>query len=99
GPSKQSYSSQCLFPFTYKSVTYYVCTKVDSKVAWCAAKIDTQRRVTKAIACHDPDSDESKLVVLTESGSECHLPFNYQGMWHFGCIKTPNSPRPWCATQ
>ena len=31
----------CVFPFIYKSVDYYGCTKVDSDKYWCYTEVDS----------------------------------------------------------
>ena len=38
---KSEDGNSCYFPFNYNGVTYYECTKVDSSLAWCATKVDS----------------------------------------------------------
>merc|ERR550539_103193 len=36
---------RCIFPFTYKGVTYKTCTKADSELAWCATEVHPSGKV------------------------------------------------------
>merc|ERR1712183_636917 len=39
GESRTIKGKRCIFPFTYKGVTYKTCTKADSELAWCATEV------------------------------------------------------------
>ena len=38
-------NERCIFPFTYKGVTYKTCTKTDSELAWCATEVHPSGKV------------------------------------------------------
>merc|ERR1712183_58207 len=45
GESRTIKGKRCIFPFTYKGVTYKTCTKADSELAWCATEVHPSGKV------------------------------------------------------
>lgn len=45
-------TSKCKFPFIYKGMTYFNCTREDSLIPWCALDVDRNRRPTRIGCCH-----------------------------------------------
>merc|ERR1712183_37471 len=83
---------QCIFPFTYKGVTYKTCTKADSELAWCATEVHPSGK---------GDCDEScPTECLTRQNNPCVFPFTYKGEVHNQCTKVDSvSGAFWCATK
>ncbi|XP_066977680.1 uncharacterized protein [Macrobrachium rosenbergii] len=99
----------CVFPFVYKGKTYTNCTQKDSIVSWCAYEVDSFRHPTR-VGCCSGSGEPAKLKVkpghhefdvvsqMTDDGEECIFPFLHNGKWHYTCIWTPGTERPWCVT-
>merc|ERR1712183_1249181 len=45
GESRTIKGKRCIFPFTYKGVTYKTCAKADSELAWCATEVHPSGKV------------------------------------------------------
>merc|ERR1719410_105992 len=94
--------SPCIFPFTYKDVTYTGCTDKDDGKKWCATSYSsgsTNHRswgycncATATYTCGGVHSgDDSGL------GSPCTFPFKYKGVVYEACTSFGHD-QPWCAT-
>merc|ERR1712183_199361 len=83
---------QCIFPFTYKGVTYNTCTKADSELAWCATEVHASGK---------GDCDEScPTECLTRQNNPCVFPFTYKGEVYNQCTKVDSvNGAFWCATK
>ncbi|XP_068216971.1 uncharacterized protein [Palaemon carinicauda] len=99
--------NKCVFPFVYKGKTYHNCTQEDSVISWCAYEVDSSKQPTKVGCCSgEPEKlkpvsgkKEERERRVTESGEVCLFPFLHQGEWHYTCIWTPGTDRPWCVTR
>merc|ERR1719510_2213810 len=73
-------SDRCIFPFTYKGVTYNTCTKADSELAWCATEVHPSGKVVNQ---KWEDCDEyCPIECLTIQNKPCVFPFTYKGEVH-----------------
>jgi len=89
---------QCIFPFTYKGVTYKTCTKTDSELAWCATEVHPSGKVVNS---KWEDCDElCPTECLTRRNKACVFPFTYKGEVHNQCTQVDSENGAfWCATK
>ncbi|XP_057290269.1 epididymal sperm-binding protein 1-like [Hydractinia symbiolongicarpus] len=81
GLFKNARSTECKFPFTYKSKTYHGCTDFDHYRAWCS--IDTTFK------------NRYKNCPIGSDG--CKFPFIYNNKKYYNCIRTKDESEPWCS--
>ncbi|XP_069978392.1 uncharacterized protein [Penaeus vannamei] len=90
-------TSKCKFPFIYKGMTYFNCTREDSLIPWCALDVDRNRRPTRIGCCHGQDGVSFHPLLpegpggisptqLTVSGEKCIFPFQHDGEWRYSCV-------------
>merc|ERR1712183_778282 len=73
GESRTIKGKRCIFPFTYKGVTYKTCTKADSELAWCATEVHPSGKVVNN---KWEDCDEyCPTECLTRQNNPCVFPF------------------------
>ncbi|XP_042892641.1 uncharacterized protein LOC122266828, partial [Penaeus japonicus] len=90
-------SSNCKFPFVYKGMTYFTCTREDSLIPWCALDVDRNGRPTRVGSCHGQEGVPFRPLQpevpggpsptqLTVGDEPCIFPFQHRGEWHYSCV-------------
>ena len=95
----------CIFPFSYKGVTYQSCTKTDSVLAWCATEVTSSGKVVNkkwgdCKECGAPGDELNPRECRTKRNTPCVFPFTYKGEVHNQCTQADSENDAfWCATK
>ena len=95
----------CIFPFTYKGVTYQSCTKTDSVEAWCATEVTSSGKVVTnkwgdCEECGDSGDQFNQAECLTIQNKPCVFPFTFKGEVYNQCTQADSANGAlWCATK
>merc|ERR1711942_212003 len=95
---KTTKGQDCVFPFTFKGVTYQKCTQKGHTGAWCSTKTNWKGQHVGGHWGNCLPSCHSDTPCTTTKGERCVFPFTYAGEAYQTCT-TANHERPWCSTK
>ncbi|XP_040581395.1 matrix metalloproteinase-9 [Lepeophtheirus salmonis] len=89
----------CIFPFTYREMTFSKCSKADYDKYWCATSVNSDGSFKTFGDCnsncpmevHSPTKE-----CLTVGGIPCKFPFSYNGNTYSKCTSADNNGVKWC---